>query len=44
MMIKTKVFIAKTMAKRFYGDAMKSMKDLSGKKIAKFSKAKAKAF
>ena len=44
MMIKTKVFIAKTMAKKFYGDAMKSMKDLSGKKIAKFSKAKAKAF
>ena len=44
MMFKTKVFIAKTMAKKFYGDAMKSMKELSGKKIAKFSKAKVKAF
>ena len=44
MMFKTKVFIAKTMAKKFYGDAMKSMKELSGKKIVKFSKAKAKAF
>ena len=44
MMLKTKLFIGKTMAKKFYGDAMKSMKELSGKKIAKFSKAKVKAF
>ena len=43
-MLKTKLFIGKTMAKKFYGDAMKSMKELSGKKIAKFSKAKVKAF
>ena len=43
-MFKTKVFIAKTMAKKFYGDAMKSMKELSGKKVMKFSKAKVKAF
>ena len=44
MMLKTKLFIGKTMAKKFYGDAMKSMKELSGKKVMKFSKAKAKAF
>ena len=30
-MLKTKLFIGKTMAKKFYGDAMKSMKELSGK-------------
>ena len=35
MMFKTKVFVAKTMAKKFYGDAMKSMKELSGKSITK---------
>ena len=34
-MFKTKVFIAKTMAKKFYGEAMKSMKELSGKSITK---------
>ena len=34
-MFKTKVFVAKTMAKKFYGDAMKSMKELSGKSITK---------
>ena len=44
MMLKTKMFVAKSMAKKFYGDAMKSMKELSGKKVMKFSKAKAKAF
>ena len=43
-MLKTKLFIGKTMAKKFYGDAMKSMKELSGKKVMKFSKAKVKAF
>ena len=35
MMLKTKLFIGKTMAKKFYGDAMKSMKELSGKSITK---------
>ena len=36
-MLKTKLFIGKTMAKKFYGDAMKSMKELSGKTITKAS-------
>ena len=35
MMLKTKLFIGKTMAKKFYGDAMKSMKELSGKTVSK---------
>ncbi len=35
MMLKTKIFIGKSMAKKFYGDAMKSMKELSGKTISK---------
>ena len=34
-MLKTKLFIGKTMAKKFYGDAMKSMKELSGKTVSK---------
>ena len=42
-MFKTKVFIAKTMAKKFYGDAMKSMKELSGKSITKAKGLKNKA-
>ena len=41
-MFKTKVFIAKTMAKKFYGDAMKSMKELSGKSITKAKGLKTK--
>ena len=42
-MFKTKVFIAKSMAKKFYGDAMKSMKELSGKSITKAKGLKSKA-
>ena len=42
-MFKTKVFVAKTMAKKFYGDAMKSMKELSGKSITKAKGLKNKA-
>jgi hypothetical protein len=42
MMFKTKVFIAKSMAKKFYGDAMKSMKELSGKSITKAKGLKTK--
>ena len=40
MMFKTKVFIAKTMAKKFYGDAMKSMKGLVVKKQQNLVKLK----
>ena len=43
MMLKTKLFIGKTMAKKFYGDAMKSMKELSGKTITKAKGLKSKA-
>ena len=47
MMLKTKLFVGKTMAKKFYGDAMKSMKELSGKTVSKTktfgSKIKAKS-
>ena len=43
MMLKTKLFIGKTMAKKFYGDAMKSMKALSGKTITKAKGLKSKA-
>ena len=42
-MLKTKLFIGKTMAKKFYGDAMKSMKELSGKTITKAKGLKSKA-
>jgi len=42
-MLKTKMFVAKSMAKKFYGDAMKSMKDLSGKSITKAKGLKKKA-
>ena len=42
-MLKTKLFIGKTMAKKFYGDAMKSMKALSGKTITKAKGLKSKA-
>ena len=42
-MLKTKLFIGKTMAKKFYGDAMKSMKELSGKSITKAKSLKSKA-
>ena len=38
------MFVAKSMAKKFYGDTVKSMKNLSGKKVMKFGKAEAKAF
>ena len=41
-MLKTKLFIGKTMAKKFYGDAMKSMKELSGKSITKAKGLKTK--
>ena len=42
MILKTKLFIGKTIAKKFYGDAMKSMKELSGKSITKAKGLKTK--
>lgn len=41
-MLKTKLLIGKTIAKKFYGDAMKSMKELSGKSITKAKGLKTK--